>query len=155
MTVACVLQFQYQTTNTICEKSKEVWYYGIYFLLCQFTSCFQNIYYGKNTAIIRWPPRKVTSMQIVRTSFLGPRPLFFPPPPAPVVKIPILRANDLIKDGWRRRVRNLRSNQRKFPASKFVFVALFCRRRIFSLGRHCFGTKERNTIGKLYPCFVY
>ena len=28
----------------------------------------------KTTLIIRWPPRKVTALQVVRTSFLGPRP---------------------------------------------------------------------------------
>ena len=27
LSVACVFQFQYQSTNTICEKNKEGWYY--------------------------------------------------------------------------------------------------------------------------------
>ena len=98
----------------------------------------------------RWPLCKLWEHRFLVPDLFSSR-----HPPAPVVTIPILRANDLIKDGWRRRGRNLRSNQRKSPASKFVFVALFCRTWIFSLGRHCFGTKERNTIGKLYPCFVY
>ena len=34
---------------------------------------------GKNTAIIRWPPRRATALQVVRTSFLGPRPRLSPP----------------------------------------------------------------------------
>ena len=34
----------------------------------------KNIYCGKNTAVIRWPPRWLTALQVVRTSFLGPRP---------------------------------------------------------------------------------
>ena len=38
------------------------------------------IYCGKSTAIIRWPPRGVTALQVVKTSFLGPRPRLFPPP---------------------------------------------------------------------------
>ena len=59
----------------------------------------------------------------------------------------IVRANEL-KDGWRRRERNLRSNQAKSPASKFIllYIALFCPRRIFSPGRHCYSLKETNTI---------
>ena len=32
----------------------------------------------KYTVNIRWPPRKVTALQVVRTSFLGPRPRLFP-----------------------------------------------------------------------------
>lgn len=40
------------------------------------------IYY---TAIIHcWPPRKVTTLQVVRTSLLRPRPCLFPPPPPPL-----------------------------------------------------------------------
>ena len=38
----------------------------------------KNIYCGKNTAIIRWPPHGVTALQIVRASFLGPRPRLSP-----------------------------------------------------------------------------
>ena len=45
----------------------------------------KNIYCGKNTAIIRCPPCRVTALQVVRTSFLGPRPCLFPPPPPPTV----------------------------------------------------------------------
>ena len=37
----------------------------------------RNIYFGKSTAIIRWPPCKVTALQVVRTSFLCPRPCLF------------------------------------------------------------------------------
>ena len=46
----------------------------------------KNIFCGKNTAIIRWPLRRVTALQVVRTSFLYPRPRLFnpaPPPPRP------------------------------------------------------------------------
>ena len=32
----------------------------------------------KYSAIIRWTPRNVTALQVVKTSFLGPRPLSFP-----------------------------------------------------------------------------
>ena len=32
MTAACVLQVQYQRTNTMCEKSKEAWYYFLQLL---------------------------------------------------------------------------------------------------------------------------
>ena len=39
----------------------------------------KNIYCGKSTAIFRWPPRGVTALQGVRTSFHGPRPRLFPP----------------------------------------------------------------------------
>ena len=35
---------------------------------------------GKNTAIIRWPPHRATTLQVVRTSFLSPRPRLSPPP---------------------------------------------------------------------------
>ena len=69
--------------------------------------------------------------------------------------IPIVRANEL-KDGWRGRERNLRSNQaycslrnemernasnpdqtRQNPRQvSLYYVALFCQRRIFSPGRH-------------------
>ena len=38
----------------------------------------------KYTAIIRWPPHKVTTLQAVRTSFLGPRPRLSPSPPPPL-----------------------------------------------------------------------
>ena len=41
---------------------------------------------GKS-AIIRWPPRSVTALQVVRTSFLGPRPRLSPPPPTPVLPL--------------------------------------------------------------------
>ena len=37
----------------------------------------RNIYFGKSTAIIRWPPCKVTALQVVRTPFLCPRPCLF------------------------------------------------------------------------------
>ena len=40
-------------------------------------------YFRKNTATICWPPHKVTALQVVRTSFLGPRPHLFPTPPPP------------------------------------------------------------------------
>ena len=36
-------------------------------------------YGGQNTAIIRWPPRSVTALQVVRTSFLGPETSSLPP----------------------------------------------------------------------------
>ena len=50
--------------------------------LCRFASFkkSKNIYCGKDTSIIRWPPRRMTALQVVRTSFLGPRPRSFPPP---------------------------------------------------------------------------
>ena len=53
--------------------------------LCRFASSkkSKNIYSGKDTSIIRWPKRRVTALRIVRTSFLGPRPRLFPPPPQP------------------------------------------------------------------------
>ena len=44
----------------------------------------KNIYCGKDTSIIRWPPLRVTALQVVRTSFLGPKPRLFPPPPADI-----------------------------------------------------------------------
>ena len=34
----------------------------------------------KSTGIIRWPPRRVTALQVMRTSFLGPRRRLFPHP---------------------------------------------------------------------------
>ena len=40
----------------------------------------------KNATIIRWPSRRVIALQVVRTSFLGPRPRLFPPPSPPLVK---------------------------------------------------------------------
>ena len=46
--------------------------------------------------------------------------------------IPIVRANEL-KDGWRRRERNLRSNQAKSPASKFILRCfILSKNNIFS-----------------------
>ena len=39
------------------------------------------IYFRKSIAIIRWPPRKVTALQVVRTSLLCPRRCLSPPPP--------------------------------------------------------------------------
>ena len=58
--------------------------------LCRFASIFatkksKNTYCGKNTVIIRWPPRWMTALQVVRTSFLGPRPRLFPPCHHPTV----------------------------------------------------------------------
>ena len=65
------------------------------------------------------------------------------------------RANN-VKDGWRRQGRNLRSDQAKSPASKFVLRCfnLFCWRKIFSLRRHYDSIKEENTILELYPYFI-
>jgi len=41
---------------------------------CWFASRLWNILLcGKKSAIIRWPPRNVTALQVVRTSILGPR----------------------------------------------------------------------------------
>ena len=46
--------------------------------------------------------------------------------------IPIVRANEL-KDGWRRRERNLRSNQTKSPASKFILRCfILSKKNVFS-----------------------
>ena len=60
-----------------------------YHFLCRLVSRFYknislNIYCEKNTAIIRWPPRRVTAaLQVVKTWFLRPRPHLFPLAPAP------------------------------------------------------------------------
>ena len=78
------LSFKYWNTfNNATFK----WFWTIFSLgapdfLCQFASSkkSKNIYSGKDTSIIRWPKRRVTALQIVRTSFLGPRPRLFPPP---------------------------------------------------------------------------
>ena len=47
----------------------------------------KNIYCGKNAAIFRWPSPRMIALQVVRTSFLGPRPRLSPPPPliSPIV----------------------------------------------------------------------
>ena len=46
---------------------------------CWFASRLWNILLcEKYSAIIRWTPRNVTALQVVRTSFLGPRPLSSP-----------------------------------------------------------------------------
>ena len=79
------LPFKYWNTfNNATFK----WFWTIFSLgapdfLCQFASSkkSKNIYSGKDTSIIRWPKRRVTALQIVRTSFLGPRPRLFPPTP--------------------------------------------------------------------------
>ena len=46
-----------------------------------------NICCVKNTAIICWPPRRVTALRVVRTSFLCPRPRL-PPWNKPILDIP-------------------------------------------------------------------
>ena len=87
----CRLRFAISVPkDTIREirYAKKAKRYGIIFqllnyFLCRFASRFENSYYGKNTAIIRWPPLKVAAMQVMRTSFLSPRPHLFPPPPTP------------------------------------------------------------------------
>ena len=60
------------------QENKDAWYYFFQFFnhfLWGFASCFYwNIYCGKNTAIIRWPLRRMTALRVVRTSRL------FPPP---------------------------------------------------------------------------
>ena len=73
--------FQYRKTNTIFKKNQDAWYYffqffkhfwfplSVRFLLLKSLKIL--FYCGKNTVIIRWPPRWVTALQVVRTSFLG------------------------------------------------------------------------------------
>lgn len=39
------------------------------YLLYQFASRFQNICFGRNIAIICYPPRKVTTLQVVRPKY--------------------------------------------------------------------------------------
>ena len=39
----------------------------------------KNTYRGKMLQFIRWPSHRVIALQVVRTSFLGPRPRLFPP----------------------------------------------------------------------------
>ena len=96
----CRLRFAISVPkDTIREirYAKKAKRYGIIFqllnyFLCRFASRFENSYYGKNTAIIRWPPLKVAAMQVMRTSFLSPRPHLFPPPhPPPVYFFPWCR----------------------------------------------------------------
>ena len=79
--------FQYREANTICKKNKDAWYdffqyfrhfwfpLSVRFLLLKSLKIL--FYCGKNTVIIRWPPRWVTASQVVRTSFLGLRPRLF------------------------------------------------------------------------------
>ena len=57
----------------------------LYFIIISsagsFLASIKHIYCGDDNATIRWPPRGVTALQVVRTSFLGPRPRLFLPPP--------------------------------------------------------------------------
>ena len=56
------------------ERCMILFFQSFNHFLCRFASLFsQNIYCRKNTAIIRWPPRRVTALQVMRISFLGPR----------------------------------------------------------------------------------
>ena len=59
---------------------------------CRALLASKHLYRGENKAIIRWPPRRVTAFQVVRTSYLGPRPRFFhhPPPPSPPTTTPAM-----------------------------------------------------------------
>ena len=82
VTVTCILQFQYQRTNTICEKNKQPCYFlfstiELFPLLAHFSLLKYLLW--ENTAIIRWPQCKVTALHVMRTLFLHPRPRLFPP----------------------------------------------------------------------------
>ena len=48
----------------------------------------------QDTPIIRWPPRRVTALQVVRTSFLGPRPRLSNPPPPRLARVRDTRAKE-------------------------------------------------------------
>ena len=70
----------------ICKKNKDAWYDFFQFFQAFLISAagsllaskkLKNIYCGKNSVIIRWPPPWVTALQVVRTSFLGSRPRLF------------------------------------------------------------------------------
>ena len=69
----------------ICKKNKDAWYYFFSFLTISsagsLLATVKNVYCGKNTVIVRWPPRRVTALQVMRTSSLGPIPRLSPPPP--------------------------------------------------------------------------
>ena len=59
----------------------------------------------KNTAALedRWSARRLTALQVVKTSFLGPRPRRFPPPsPALIICFIIQRIVTLSKYGQMR-----------------------------------------------------
>ena len=71
----------------ICKKNKDAWYYFFNFLTISsagsLLATVKNVYCRKNTAIIRWSPLRVTALQVMRTSFLGPIPRLLPPTPPP------------------------------------------------------------------------
>ena len=70
----------------ICNKYKDAWYYFFNFLIISSAGSLLvsiKIFTVRKTPITRWPPSRVTALQVVRTSFLGPRPRLSPPPPAP------------------------------------------------------------------------
>ena len=68
----------------ICKKNKDGWYYFFSFLTISsagsLLATVKNVYCGKNTAIVRWPPRRLTALQVMRTSSLGPIPRLSQPP---------------------------------------------------------------------------
>ena len=80
----------------------------------------KNIFCGKNTAIIRWPLRRVTALQVVRTSLLYPRPRLFKPPPLP----------------WYETIRRLANN----GACNCIFS--YWVRRVLPFSVFCFGVKH-------------
>ena len=85
LSVTCVLQFQYQRTNTICEKNKEALRHDIIFFSHWIISSTGSLLASEIFTLYKihcnypLPPRKVTALQVVRTSFLGTRPRLFPP----------------------------------------------------------------------------
>ena len=62
LSVACIFQFQYQSTNTICEKNKEGWYYFFNYWIISSAG-----------SLLASEIRRVTALQVGRTSSLGPR----------------------------------------------------------------------------------
>ena len=90
----------------------------------------ETIYCSEDTSIIHWPPRRVTALQVVRTSFLGLRPRLFPPPPSPpLIDTNVLNHttrknnilyNPLLKLAWKKR--DTFNNLLTFP----IFRTLKC-----------------------------
>ena len=78
MTAACVLQVQYQkryAKKAILQVRNLIAEIRVISLISANFVCISFAQY-----CIRRPPRKVTALQVVTTSFLGPRPRLFLPP---------------------------------------------------------------------------
>ena len=100
-----------------------------------------NICCVRNTAIICWPPRKVTALQVVRTLFLCPRPRLSPPWNKPILDIPKSESSIVYRiptenGPW---IQNWRSSSTAYPYGRrmtffiFSFVSFVTSLRLLGL----------------------